>query len=1387
MPPAIPGSTKLDSNPSTELPAGIAEQENASAVEWAMFTWVTPLLDRGLTRLKDGEMMTQSDLLNLPPYEDPARNARILQEHWDAEVAAFWERVREYEAKHGPIDPNPNKKETTNNAPDSSPSADTEMTSPASPNGPPAAEGDEEVWPVETPSLSRALRHAFWGRIAVGGVCLLFSDGSSFAFPFLLREFIKWMSEPDPEVWVGFMWVIGIVGTNLVKSFCLNAAALHTGIGFTRMTTALPILIYDKALTLTPDHGMTGHLTTLHASDSQRFFILSLMFHDSWISPLLLIGAAIALYFFLGVAGIIAIVVLVVTSPIQAVLMGKLMGFRQQLMAVQDRRLAAVNEALQGIRIAKFMCWEQRFEERIRSIRNEEVAVMQSWQISMNVMWFVAGLIPAVTQIGMFILFYYLKDDFDTARVIPAISMLNVIRIPVLLMPMSFATLVDTAVSTARIQKFLMKPEIKEYVQTDGEPGMMSMDHITVVPPLVGDVPIIRDISCEVRSGDFTIIHGPTGCGKSTLVKVLIGEARLAPGSGAVRCSGSVAYISQEAWIMNATVRSNILMGLPFDEDMYERVVDACQLRDDFKQLPHGDQTEIGERGVNLSGGQKQRVAFARAAYSNRDIVIMDDPLSAVDAHVSRALMEECILKLMAGKTRLLVTHQIQYLCFCQHVIEMGDRCINFMGEPPIELVEAAKAAQAQALEEEEVRKRSEQERLKQEALDRGDIGPDTDEAGASGGAAAGVIALAPDAGTDISGPKTSADTKLMVKEATVVGGVSFEVYLWYMRLGTIKFAIATLMLGAIWRSSSVFGDLWLSWWSGRVRIFDRSYEQTEYMTYFSICVGASVFLNVFWQLVLAFFALNVSRNSHHAMVHRVLRAPTSFFDTTPMGRILNRFSRDMENVDMSISDCLRQILNMVFTLLGTVAVVVYTSPFILIVVPFLLLMLRAVYRRYVATMRNLKQLESTTRSPMMAVLNETLGGLSTIRAYAMSGHFRTMHVVRAQVAAVPPYCVRCCQRWLSVHTEAIGNMALFTVVYMGALIITIGDGGLGITVPVISLAISYVTATTGALTYLSRTIAEFEASMSSTERIMEYSTTIPVERDVIYRKENDDGNPEAPPASWPLSGEIVMKDVQLKYRPELDLVLKGVSFTIAGGSKVGIVGRTGSGKSTIILSIFRMVELFGGSISIDGFDIANVSLKDLRNRITIIPQEPVLFTGSLRSNVDPFGDHTDDVIWDVLAKCRMKDRVEDGGGLDSAVEERGGNFSVGQRQLLCLARAMLKRCKVLLLDEATASVDYEVDALIQHTIRTEFKDCTVITIAHRLETIIDADKVIVMSNGTVEEFGSPATLLNGSVRSASETGIDIVSGAFAGMVRALGDVKCEALKARANLTGVAH
>eukprot|EP00388_Colpodella_angusta_P018565 GDKJ01046256.1.p1 GENE.GDKJ01046256.1~~GDKJ01046256.1.p1 ORF type:complete len:670 (+),score=36.90 GDKJ01046256.1:169-2010(+) len=603
-----------------------------------------------------------------------------------------------------------------------------------------------------------------------------------------------------------------------------------------------------------------------------------------------------------------------------------------------------------------------------------------------------------------------------------------------------------------------------------------------------------------------------------------------------------------------------------------------------------------------------------------------------------------------------------------------------------------------------------------------------------------------------------------MTKEQLVIGEVSWGVYKWFIELGTFKLGALTLLTYALWRGSTVISDLWVAWWSDRAEPFSRTYTDEQYLTFFGITVAISIILVYARQIVFAYFTIAVCRKSHAAMIARIIRAPTSFFDTTPMGRILNRFTKDMDGLDVRIPDALGSILMTGFNLIGMLVMVAVTSPYILVIFPFLIVVLRFVYVKYTTTVRGVKQLEAITRSPVLAVVNETLGGLSTIRAFGMVEHFRDKHIQRSLIAARPAYNTRCAQRWLSSRTEIVGTVILFVAAYIAAIMHVMQDGSSALTMSsaVIGLSLTYVISTTNAVTFLNRTLAEFEAEMSCTERIMEYSTQVPQERDVIYDAEHP-----RPPANWGQKGAIEFKNVSLRYRPELPLVLKDVSFSISDGMKVGVVGRTGSGKSTVILSLFRMLELEeGSSINVDGQNIADISLSDLRSRITIIPQDPVLFAGTMRSNLDPFNNHTDEELWDALQKSNIKERIaSEKAGLDCPVKERGGNFSVGERQLLCLARAIMKKCSILLLDEATASVDFAADQLIQETIRTVFRQCTVITVAHRLSTIIDADKVVVLGEGKVIEDGTPIELLNND------------SGVFTSMLKQLGDTEFANLK----------
>ena len=1238
-----------------------SEQQQARWFHFLVYVWASPLLSRGAFRYQTATEMPVSDLLRLPTFEQPRHCARVLKREWEREVKVL--------------------------AP---------------------AAGRE-------PSLPRALLWAFWPRLVAGGICRFLSDSFSFISPFLLKALLRWLqSEEEEAVWEGFVLVVAIAVSNLFMSWFLNAGSLHTTCCFAQMSNGLQLMVYDKILAQHPEHGETGHLTTLHASDVQRLQMLAIPIHGVWVTPFLVLGACIALHVFMGWAGVIAMGAMILSSPLQAFLTRKLMRYRTTIVRIADRRVHAINEVLQGIRICKFMNWERNFEERIASIREEEIVQLRLSYFMRAAVTMIANAMPSIVSVILFGVAYAMEGEIEPTRVFPAISMLNVVRIPMLMMPMAIASLMETNVSVTRVRDFLLRPEAEVYVSSHTDDGQPSVDlkNVTVTSRDKATT-ILSGLSCGFPAAKLSIVHGPTGCGKSTLVKALIGEATVDTASlGHVRVGGSLAYMAQEAWIMNATVRENIVMDAPFDTRRYWRVVRACQLMDDLKQLANGDMTEIGERGVNLSGGQKQRIAFARAAYSDKDIIVMDDPLSAVDAHVCKRLFEDCIMGFMRGKTRILVTHQTQFLGRCDHVVELRDRAVAFCG--PVTELEGVEisAEESKSIDDEEE--------------------PEQHSA------------------------------PLMEKEKVVIGEVSWGVYAWFIQLGTLRTTVVMLGLFGVWRAASVIADMWLTWWSSRANVFGRSYDDKDYLMCFGITTAITIALIYFRQVALALFTINVCRQSHAAMVARLIRAPTSFFDTTPMGRILNRFTKDMDGLDVRIPDLLSQILMTSFNLFGMLVLVAITTPFILALLPFLAIAVRLIYVQYARTQRAVKQIESVSRSPVLAVVNETLGGLSTIRAFGMVEHFRHKHDTRADVAARPAYNVRCAQRWLSARTEIIGTVILFFAAYICA-ISKVTGAGLGVSAKVVGLSLTYVISTTNAVTFLNRSFAEFEADMNSTERIMEYSTQVAQERDVTY--DTAAGNP-APSGTWGQNGAIAFNNVSLRYRPGLPLVLKNVSFNVGNGMKVGVVGRTGSGKSTIILTLFRMLELEGGSIEMDGRDIAGIGLSDLRSRITIIPQDPVLFAGTLRSNLDPFGNYSDAELWDALAKSNIKDRIaSDAGGLDAPVTEKGANFSVGERQLLCMARAILRRCSILLLDEATASVDYTADQLIQETIRTVFRDCTVLTVAHRLSTIIDADKVVVMGGGEVLEDAAPHELLE------KEGGI------FAEMVKQLGDEEFDRLR----------
>ncbi|KAG0043171.1 hypothetical protein BGZ83_011761 [Gryganskiella cystojenkinii] len=836
----------------------------------------------------------------------------------------------------------------------------------------------------------------------------------------------------------------------------------------------------------------------------------------------------------------------------------------------------------------------------------------------------------------------------------------------------------------------------------------------------------LKNIDIQIPRGQLVAIVGAVGSGKSSILNALVGEMRKT--SGSMEYGGSIGYCPQSAWIQNATVKDNILFGLPLDEARYQQVIKDCALERDIQILPDGDQTEIGERGINLSGGQKQRVNIARAVYFDADVVLLDDPLSAVDAHVGKYLFKNCILGALAGKTRVLVTHQLHVLPQVDYVICMKDGAIVERGTfhelmqndgEFSTLMKAHGGIEDVEAESEE----STDEHGVSSAITAG--AKKSLEAGAGEKAEVIVSEKAEEVKKASGGDKPKKG--LMSQEERATGSVDGQIYKSYVQAAGGKYLLPLLLFFLIiTQIAKVGNDLWLSWWTSLK--FDES--QKFYMGIYAlwgICQGLFQFINGFY---FSIAGANAAKVLHQRALKNIFRAPSSFFDTTPLGRIINRFSKDVDACDNLLSEAYRM-----FT--GTAAIVLSTFILIAVVFPWFLIPLvpmlvfyyyAAIYYR--SSSRELKRIDSILRSSLYAHFAETLSGLATIRAYREQARFIEKNAFFIDLENRPYFMSYSIQRWLGVRLETIANILVLVTSLMGVIKRTDIDPA------TIGLVLSYSMSVTGTFNWCVRQYAEVENNMNAVERLHHYSENLEMEADPII--------PDNRPAeSWPSEGAISIKNLEMRYRPDLPTVLHDLSLEIKGGEKIGVVGRTGAGKSSIMMALFRLVEPSKGTMEIDGVDISKIGLFDLRTKLAIIPQDPVLFSGTIRTNLDPFEKRTDQELWEVLERSDLKSYVAScEGGLDSQVSEFGENLSVGQRQLLCLARAMLTHARVIIMDEATASVDVATDVMLQKAIRVDFANSTVLTIAHRLNTVIDYSRVLVLDHGEIKEFDTPANLL---------------------------------------------
>lgn len=855
----------------------------------------------------------------------------------------------------------------------------------------------------------------------------------------------------------------------------------------------------------------------------------------------------------------------------------------------------------------------------------------------------------------------------------------------------------------------------------------------------------LTDVNVRLKKGSLIAVVGPVGSGKSSLLAALTGEMQRVDGSVARRADCSIAFAAQVPWIVNRTLKENVLFHQPYDAGRYEHTIAACCLDSDLAILPAGDETEIGEKGINLSGGQKARVALARAAYSQADLYLFDDPLSAVDAHVGKSIFEHCICGMLAQKTRVLVTHQVHVLERCDEILVMDKGHITAAGtfqellaqQVPI----VVSAAQSQEQEEgEKVSEVSEAAASEQAIPDQKDI-------------ISGVTPRGP--------PKKGG--QLTSEEERKVGNVSSAAYSYYAQAGGWTWVFTAVLFMFAGRTSEVLSTFWLSDWADASLSKEEDGEelsasrQSHFLLVYALLGIGGVLGLTFRALSIAKHRLGASQLLHANLVDSILAAPVAFFDVTPMGRVLNRFAADIQTIDIEISQSISQLAGTFTNVIGALGAIAGATKgtFLVLLGPLLVIYYRiqSYFRR---TSTEVERLAKISRSPIFSDFSQSLAGASSIRAYAAQPRFISGALEAMDMNNACVIIVQLCFSWLSIRLDIIGAVVLFFIVLLTVLTRHenfVPAGWLG-------LALAFAIELTGFLKHAVRMMAAAEGQMASVERIMTYTDDIDAETPVKPSAKAVDAAsteqvPPAVPDAWPAQGVVAFQDVVMGYRDGPD-VLKGISFSCKAMEKVGIVGRTGSGKSSLLVALFRMTELREGQILIDGKDIAQVPLSVLRNRLCIIPQDPVMFSSTVRFNLDPFDEHTDDDVWQVLRKCQLASVIEElPHKLAEPVAEGGENFSVGQRQLICIARALLRKPRVLVLDEATASIDNETDAVLQSMIREEFREVTVLTIAHRLHTIIDSDRVLVLDDGHVREYDTPKSLLADS------------SGIFYGMVEA--------------------
>lgn len=1438
-----PPPPPLSMNDSGEIPLARANWYS----QWS-YEWITPLLFLGYRRPIEAE-----DLWKL----DGPRQAETLSEHllaeWEARVAKCDEHNGKLASGETPIPASMRRrwasearKEVKNDIGGVA-SVDERIAAKESVyRGPPrdkpdataAAVGEKEAPPknrdeaiankvrsgYKEPSLVASMWQLFKYNVCLAFFSKLIADTSYLVVALLIEYMLTAVGEGKVGLCFGYtvvMFVILVLSNFLSNRFFYES--MYVGV-FAR--AALISAIFKRALKMQGRDRSTGKLVNHVSTDVSRIDFGAGWWLLAFTAPVEIVICLIILLCKFGYQSFSGFALIVVVVPIEMYCMTFLFKIRSKSMVWTDKRARRTQEVLSGMRIVKLFSYESSFLKLIRKLRSRELFYIFQLNVMRAAIMAVAISLPIMASVLAVIT--YVKthngDDFHFSNIYMAVTLFQLLRLPLMFLPFGLSVIADGANSFSRLRTVFCAEQHDDTIHADGnahyalsienahfqwdsveedptlkqsgkekakkqkqrrmwkflrknkgseqkisekksgekkrfkfgrkkkvenelgplaEPAPVGVPPPAKVETEVAETPFVMSIpSLQIRRGELCAIIGPVGSGKSSLLLGAIGEMRRLDGN-VTWSSPRIAYCSQGAWIMNATVRDNILFGEEFDEPRYWECVKRAELVSDFELLQGGDLTEIGERGVTLSGGQKQRVNIARALYYNADVVCLDDPLSAVDAHVGKGLFFNAICKLREeGKTVLLVTHAIHFLPHVDQIISMADGKIEEMGT-------YTELMQRRGVFHQAMIKYGQYEETREGEEDADVLAAEVEE----------------------NQKKDAVDVTRLSKplaknteaEERNTGAVDGHVYYSYLKAGKwLIFVPFAIISAAAMQASTNFSTYWIKYWGWNQ--FDKhsfnpatGEQERDHDFYIGIYVllGCTQFIfNFILDVLLGILTVLAAKSLHDEAIRRVIYSPMSWFDTTPLGRVMNRFGKDVDVLDNQLSNLVRQIISTIMSIVGATVITTYVTYYFIIAVAAVFVFAGIVGQFYRNSAREFKRIDAVLRSVLYSHFAESLGGLTTIRTYGKSQQFLNENYKRVDLENRAYLLTIVNQRWLGLRLDIAGSFLVLILGFIVAARLTTVDKNDPHALADYSsengVAFSSIVVIAQTLGFLTRQLTEIENEMNSAERLIHYGENLPQEAEQHVAE-------QTPPESWPQHGSVQLNDVWLRYRPNLPNVLKGVSMNVQGGEKIGIVGRTGAGKSSIMTVLLRLSEITGGSVLIDGVDVSKIGLEDLRRRIAILPQEPLLFSGTLRSNLDPFERYDDVRLIDAMKRAYLTSAAagepgatSEGGNqaltklsLDSVIDEEGANLSIGQRSLVSLARALVKDSRIILLDEATASVDLDTDAKIQNTIRTEFGDRTLLCIAHRLTTIIGYDRVVVMDDGRVSEFDTPLALFD--------------------------------------------